>query len=48
MKKIKYLDQIIDSDGRKQDPERAGAIKNMPAPDNMACSRKNFVFLFGA
>ena len=36
MKKIKYLGQIIDCNGRKQDPERAEAIKNMPAPDNVA------------
>ena len=36
MKKIKYLGQIIDSDGRKPDPERAEAIKNMPEPDNVA------------
>ena len=36
MNKIKYLGQIIDSDGRKLHPERAEAIKDMPAPDNMA------------
>ena len=36
MKKIKYLEQIINSDRRKPDPERAEAIKNMPAPDNVA------------
>ena len=34
MKKKKYLGQIIDGDRRKQNPERAEAIKNMPAPDN--------------
>ena len=42
MKKIKYLGQTIDSDGRKPDPERAEAIKNMPVPDNVA---KLLVFL---
>ena len=42
MKNMKYFGQIIDSDGRKLDPERAEAIKNMPAPDNVA---KFLVFL---
>ena len=35
-KKMKYLGQIIDSDGRKPGPERTEAIKNMPAPDKVA------------
>ena len=34
MNKIKYLGHIIDKDGRRHDPERARAIKDMPAPDN--------------
>ena len=36
IKKIKYLGQIIDIVRRKLDPERAKAIKNMPAPHNEA------------
>ena len=35
MNKIKYLGHIIDKDGRRPDPERASAIKDMPAPDNV-------------
>ena len=35
-KKIKYLGHIIDKDGWKPEPEQAAAIKNMPAPDNIA------------
>ena len=35
MNKIKYLGHIIDKDGRRPDPERATAIKNMPSPDNV-------------
>ena len=35
MKKIKYLGHIIDKDGRRPDPERATAIKDMPASDNV-------------
>ena len=35
MNKIKYLGHIIDKDGRRPDPERATAIKDMPAPDNV-------------
>ena len=34
--KIKYLGHIIDKDGRRSDPEWAAAIKDMPAPDNIA------------
>ena len=34
MNKIKYLGHI-DKDGRRPDPERATAIKDMPAPDNV-------------
>ena len=34
--KIKYLEKIIDSHGRKSNPEKAEAIKNMAAPDNVA------------
>ena len=30
MKKIKYLEHIIDKDGRHPDPERATAIKDTP------------------
>lgn len=30
----KYLGQIIDENGRKPDPARASAIKNMPIPKN--------------
>ena len=33
--KIKYLGQIIDKDGRRPDPERSLAIKNMPEPHNV-------------
>ena len=36
MNKIKYLGHIIDKDGRRLDPERATAIKDMSAPDNVA------------
>ena len=35
MNKIKYQGLIIDKDGRRPDPERATAIKDMPAPDNV-------------
>ena len=35
LRKIKYLGQIIDENGRRPDPERAAAIKNMPAPENI-------------
>ena len=35
MNKIKYLGHIIDKDGRRPDHERATAIKDMPAPDNV-------------
>ena len=35
MNKIKYLGHIIDKDGRHPNPERATAIKDMPAPDNV-------------
>ena len=35
MNKIKYLGHIIDKDGRRPDPERTTAIKDMPAPDNV-------------
>ena len=33
--KIKYLSHIIDIDGRRPDPERVNAIRNIPAPDNV-------------
>ena len=36
VEKIKYRGHIIDKDGRRSDPERAAAIKDMPAPDNIA------------
>ena len=32
---IKYLGHIINKDGRRPDPDRATAIKEMPAPDNV-------------
>ena len=32
---IKYLGHIINRDGRRPDPERANAIRNMPDPDNV-------------
>ena len=32
---IKYLGHIINRDGRRPDPERANAIRNMPVPDNV-------------
>ena len=35
LRKIKYLGQIIDENGRRPDPERAAAIKDMPAPKNI-------------
>ena len=35
MNKIKYLGHIIDKDRRRSDPERATAIKDMPASDNV-------------
>lgn len=35
MKQIKYLEQIIDENGRRPEPERAEAIKNMPPPNNI-------------
>ena len=35
MNKIKYLGHIINKDGRRPDPERATAIKDMPAPNNV-------------
>ena len=36
MEKIKYLGHIIDKDGRRLDPEWAVAIKDLPAPNNIA------------
>ena len=35
MNEIKYLGHIIDKDRRHPGPERATAIKDMPAPDNV-------------
>ena len=35
MNKIKYLGQIIDHEGRRPNPKRTEAIKNMPIPDNV-------------
>ena len=35
MNKIKYLGHIIDKDGRRPDPEKSTAIKDMLAPDNV-------------
>ena len=37
-------EHIIDKDGRKPDPERAAAIKDMAAPDNIA-SLQSFLVL---
>lgn len=36
MEKIKYLGQIIDEHGRRTDPDRSSAIRDMPAPENIA------------
>ena len=36
LEEIRYLGHIIDKDGRRPDPERSAAIKNMPAPHNVA------------
>ena len=36
IKKIKYLGNIIDKDGRRSDPERITEIKDMPAPENVS------------
>ena len=35
LEKIKYLGHIIDKNGRRPDPERSAAIKNMPEPTNV-------------
>ena len=35
MNKIEYLGQIIDHEGRRQNPKRTEAIKNMPILDNV-------------
>ena len=34
--KIRFLGQIIDAKGRKPEPSRSSAIKNMPTPTNMS------------
>ena len=34
-KRIKYLGHIIDENGRKPDPEKSTAIREMPAPNNV-------------
>ena len=44
MNKIKYLGHIIDKDWRRPDSERATAIKDMPAPDNVT-TLKSFLGL---
>ena len=36
MEKINYLGHIIDRDGRRPDLDQAAAIKDMPAPNNIA------------
>ena len=36
MEKIKYLGHKIDKEGRRPDPERSIAIKEMPAPQNVS------------
>ena len=33
--KMSYLGFIIDKDGKRPDPERITAIKNMPTPKNV-------------
>ena len=43
-KKITYLGHIIDKYGRRPDPERAVAIKDMPTPDNIT-SLQSFLVL---
>ena len=35
LSEIKYLGHIINKDGRRLDPDRATAIKDMPAPDDV-------------
>ena len=35
LERIKYLGHIIDKDGRRPDPDRSIAIKNMPEPTNI-------------
>ena len=35
LERIKYLGHIIDKDGRRPDPERSTAIKDMPEPHNV-------------
>ena len=35
LSEMKYLGHIINKDGRRPDPDRATAIKDMPAPDNV-------------
>ena len=35
MERMKYLGEIIDQKGRKPNPERMKAMKNMPSPDNI-------------
>ena len=44
MNKIKYLEQIIDENGRKPDPARSSAIKDIPALENV-CSQQSFLGL---
>ena len=44
MNKIKYLGHIIDKDRRRPDPERATAIKDMSAHDNVT-TLQNFLRL---
>ena len=39
---IKYLGHIINRDGRRPDPERANAIRNMPASDNVQALQSFF------
>ena len=34
--KIRYLGQIIDAKGRKPDPSKSSARKNMPTPTNVS------------
>ena len=42
--RIKYLGLVIDKNGRRPDPARSSAIKDLPAPENVS-SRQSFLNL---
>ena len=46
MNKIEYLGQIIDHEGRRPNPKRTEAIKNMPIPDNVTWFSKLLQFIY--